>query len=131
MQGSWEKKVLERIHNVASGNRKRQLAGAEAETPVAKRGRPKIVPKTTRYPPLRDAGYEDDDITIHRNHEKLQKELAEKNPKKEIILALARQTFSFRRTQILSDDSSISATNLLEKFGELRKLYVVSYFAHV
>ena len=126
LQGSWEKKILERIHNVTSGIRKRQLTSLETEAPVAKRGRPKMVPKATRYPPLSDTGCGDDDITIQRNHDKLQKEVAEKTPRKEVILALARQTFSFRRTQILSEDSSISATALLEKFGELKKVYVVS-----
>ena len=109
-----------------SGIRKRQLSGLEVEAPVAKRGRPKVVPKATRYPPLNDTGYGDDDITVQRNQEKLKRELAEKSPKKEIILALARQTFSFRRTHILSEDSSISATDLLVKFSELRKTYVVS-----
>ena len=100
--------------------------GSEEEAPVAKRGRPKQVAKITRYPPLKDTGEGDDDVTIQRNYEKLQKELAEKNPKKEIVLALARQTFSYRRKYVLSEDNSISATQLLVKFRELGKLYVVS-----
>ena len=101
--------MLERIHNVVAGKRKRQTSTDE-DAPVAKRGRPKQVAKTTRYPPLSDTGDGDDDITIQRNVEKLRKELAEKNPKKETVLALARQTFSFRRKHVLSEDSSVSAT---------------------
>jgi hypothetical protein len=93
---------------------------------VAKRGRPKQVAKITRYPPLKDTGEGDDDVTIQRNYDKLQKELAEKNPKKEIVLALARQIFSYRRKYVLSEDNSISATQLLVKFRELGKVYVVS-----
>ena len=93
---------------------------------MAKRGRPKQVAKITRYPPLKDTGEGDDDVTIQRNYDKLQKELADKNPKKEIILALARQTYSFRRKHVLSEDNSISATQLLGKFRELGKIYVVS-----
>ena len=82
--------------------------------------------KTTCYPPLKDTGDEDDEITIQRNYDKLQKELAEKNPKKEIVLALARQTFSFQRRCVLSDNTSVLASQLLDKFGELNKVYVVS-----
>lgn len=96
--------------------------GSEEEAPVAKRGRPKQVAKITHCPPLKDTGEGDDNVTIQRNYEKLQKELAEKNPKKEIVLALARQTFSYRRKYVLSEDNSISATQLLVKFRELGKL---------
>ena len=99
--------------------------GSEEEAPVAKRGRPKQVAKITCYPPLKDTAEGDDNVTIQKNYEKLQKELAEKNPK-EIVLALARQTFSYRRKYVLSEDNSISATQLLVKFRELGKLYVVS-----
>ena len=127
---TYAKKMLEHIHNVVAGKRKRQTS-TDKDAPVAKRGRPKQVAKTTRYPPLSDTGDGDDDITIQRNVEKLRKELAEKNPKKETVLALARQTFSFRRKHVLSEDSLVSATQLLEKFAELNKVYIVSKTACV
>ena len=69
MYGSWEKKILERIHNVTNVNLKRELVGSEEEAPVAKRGRPKQVAKITRYPPLKDTGEGDDDVTIQRNYD--------------------------------------------------------------
>lgn len=83
MQGSWENKLLERIHNVNSGNRKWQISmNTDHQTPVAKRGRRKVASKVTRYPPIRDSG--DDEITMQRNMDRLHKEVAKKKPKKEL-----------------------------------------------
>lgn len=103
---------------VESTDRKRKVVGSEVEAPVAKCGSPKQVAKITRYPPLKLMN----DVTIQRHYEKRQKELTERNSRKEIILALARQTFSFCRKYVLYEDSSISPSDLLEKFGELRKI---------
>ena len=62
---------------------------------------------------------EDDDITLDRNKQLLLKEL-----EKEIILSLARQTYSIRRVAILSE-SDTTVSILLEQFVELKKYYVV------
>lgn len=84
LQGSWEKKILERIHNINSSSRKRQHSG-EMETPKEKRGLPKQDALLSRYPPLRDT--DDDDVATTRNLQKLHKEA---RPKKEVVLVLAR-----------------------------------------
>ena len=67
---------------------------------------------------------EDDDITLDRNKQLLLKELEKERPRKEIILSLARQTYSIQRVAILSE-SDTTASILLEQFVELKKYYVV------
>ena len=76
----------------------------------------------TRYPPMKDTG--DDDITIDRNKQLLAKELQKERPRKEVVLSLARQTYSDRRATILSE-SDVTLCSLLEQFNELKKPYVV------
>lgn len=121
-QGSWEKKILERIHNVNSGSKRRHLSG-ELETQKAKRGRPKQDALLVRYPPLRET---DNDVAAARNLQKLHKELMEARPKKEVVLALARETFFTRRESLLADHESLTASELLKEYPELTKGYVVS-----
>ena len=89
------------------------------ETPKAKRRRPKQDALLTRYPPLRDT--DDDDIATTRNLQKLHKELKEARPKKEVELALARETFVIRRESVLADQESVTASGLLEEYTELTK----------
>ena len=67
----------------------------------------------------------DDDIALKRNHEELTKELHRDKPRKEIVLALARNTFQGRRTSILSETDDISIASLLTDYHELRTPYVV------
>ena len=122
-QGSWEKKILERIHNVNSGSKRRHLSG-ELETPKAKRGRPKQDALLVRYPPLRET--DNDDVAAARNLQKLHKELMEARPKKEVVLALARETFFTRRESVLADHESLTAWELLKEYPELTKGYVIS-----
>ena len=61
--GSWEKKLIEKVHNTKARNPKRALE--DQETPKAKRGRPKMSSVLTRYPPLKDDL--NDDISIERH----------------------------------------------------------------
>ena len=50
--GSWEKKIIEKIRNLkARKAAKRSLEDSGADTPKAKRGRPKLSSVLTRYPP--------------------------------------------------------------------------------
>ena len=147
MQGSWEKKLIDKIHNLKS-RRKRPAVCDEDNTPKAKRGRPRTSLIMTRYPPgkLVDGVYilllvvlhvhvcllvvrstEDDDVATYRNREELKKELQRERPRKEIILSLARQTYPSRRASVLSEADDVCVSSLLSEFPELQKPYVVSY----
>ena len=119
MQGSWEKKLIEKVHNLKSWT-KRPSDGED--TPKSKRGRPKVSPMLTRYPPIRDLG--DDDVSVERNVEQLKKELEKCKPRKEIVLTLARHTYCACRAVILSEND-VSVHGLVLQFKELTKPYVV------
>lgn len=123
MQGSWEKKMIERVHNTAS--RKRMASSDEGSSLNAKRGRPKQSLTLSRYPPVRDVG--EDDVTTGRNAELLHKELQSQWPRKDVILSLAAQTFTSCREAVLNESADISATSLLIQFPEFKVAYVVSY----
>lgn len=106
------------------GTRKRSLPSDQDSTP-AKRGRPRKQSLIfTRYPPLKDTA--DDDITLARNLDSLHKEIQKDNPNREKVLSLSRQTFCKRREDILDDFEDLTATSLLDKYGELHRSYVVS-----
>lgn len=124
--GSWEKKIIERVHNVRS--RKRSRGENDFSPPALKRGRPRQQSTTlTRYPPLKDTG--DDSITTSRNLEALHKEIKKDNPSREKVLSLCHQTFSKRREDILDDCGGNSATDLIVKYNELHRSYVVRRLA--
>ena len=97
---------------------KRPLDDGES-APKPKRGRPKVSLVLTRYPPMKDLG------EVKRNTELLSKKLERDKPRKEIVLALARQTYSPRRARILSAPKEITSAALLQEYKELRKPYVV------
>ncbi len=78
VQGSWEKKVIEKVHNLKA--RTKRPSDGEG-TPKAKRGRPKVSLVLTRYPPMRDLG--EDDVAVERNVQQLKKELEKDKPRKE------------------------------------------------
>ena len=81
-QGSWEKNIIERLHNVKASQRKRHLS--DSSTPKAKRGRPKQQSLLlTRYPPLTDTA--SDDVVTSRDIDALHKELEKSNTQKENI----------------------------------------------
>ena len=50
----------------------------------------------------------------------------EAGPKKELVLALVRETFFTRRESVLADHESLTASELLKEYPELTKGYVVS-----
>lgn len=77
----------------------------------------------TRYPPMKDTG--DDDVSVQRNTQQLAKELDKEKPRKEIVLTLARHTYTARRANILSESADITASSLLTQYNELKKSYVV------
>lgn len=106
-QGSWEKKIIERVHNV-NATLKRPLSDDGDGTPKPKRGRPRQQSMVlTRYPPLRDTA--DDFVTTSRNIAALQKELERDSPREDILI----------------DCGEVNATVLLSQYKELHKSYVV------
>lgn len=121
LQGSWEKKIIERINNQKSkASRKRPRD--EETTPKSKRGRPKLSATLSRYPPLDVT--DGDDVTQSRNLGRLNTELTKDKPSKEVILPLVRQTFLARREAVLSSEDSIE--DLLTEYPVLKLSYVVS-----
>lgn len=88
LQGSWEKKLIERVHNCCKSSKKR--VGAELDAPPVKRGRPKKEdPIFKRYPPLLDVDVDEEKV------EALQLEMEKEKPRKDVILTLnAGVTFS-------------------------------------
>ena len=124
-QGSWEKKLIERVHNVRSAQvRKRPPPDGDASTP--KKGRPKSSAILGRYPTLEVNDIGNDDVANARNLNLLQKELERDKPRKETILPLLRHTFVSRRDYILSEVEDINVARILTIHQALQLPYVVS-----
>lgn len=116
-QGSWEKKLIERVHNVqSSSGRKRSPLSEELPVSRSKRGHPKAT-SHARYPHI-DV-LENDEASNQRNVKELNKELQRGNPRKEII-SLLQQTFSARR------EDGITFADILEAHPVLALPYAVS-----
>ena len=50
---------------------------------------------------------DDDDIAADRNKHELRKEIQRDKPRKEIVLALSRQTFQGQRNAVLSEAADV------------------------
>ena len=100
---------------------KKRAASDCESTPKAKRGRLKVSLVLTRYPPGND------DITVQRNLQLLLKEVQKDRPRKEVVLSLARQTYSARRQNILSSSEEIYVSLLLQEYPFLKKTYIVGF----
>lgn len=120
-KGSWEKKIIDRIHNTRSSKRLRD----DSDGSPRKKGRPKGSVLLNRYPPVRVDTEFADTATDERNKRALQKELERDHPRKEHILSLMRQTYSSRRDDILSDSADVSVVTLLSTHPALSLPYVV------
>ena len=125
MQGSWGQKLIDRIYNVEKGRKRKERENSEEHT-TPKRGRPKKnVSIHSRYPAVELEG---DEITYKRNCTAIMKECEKNKPRKDIILPLLKETYSYRRSYILHD--AISAMDVLHKFPPLNKTYAVSGWCH-
>ena len=121
LQGSWEKKLIERVHNVAKTGKR---SCSDPTTSASKRGRPKDAPLMQRYPPLPCV---DDEIHENEKEEQaLKKELQKEKPRKEVIIQLMRATFQCRRCYILTKSSSETVLHVSSNFKALTIPYVVS-----
>lgn len=115
---------MKRFITLSCSKNKQPLSETDTDSsPKAKHGRPKVTQVLARYPPLRDT--RDDDVTITRNMNLIEKELGKERPRKEVLLSLVRQTYSARRQQVLTESEETTATALLHEFPVLKKIYVV------
>ena len=122
LQGSWEKRLIERINNQkGSATRKRPRSDDEVTTPT-KRGRPKESTLLCRYPALQFG--ESDEVAISRNKAKLNEEAVKPNPSKTAILPLQRLTYASRRDLILSGLDSVA--DILKEHPVLHLPFAVS-----
>ena len=87
MQASWEQKISDRVYNVQKGCKKKD------ESPPASK-RPRL--DLSHYPPL-DEGNLPDDTTFSRHMGALDKEMANRRPKSEVVLELMELTYGKRR----------------------------------
>ena len=94
-KGSWEKKIIERVHNVRSACAKKRPSVDEAQGTPVKRGRPKGTSLLNRYPPLPEGM--NDAASYQRNIAALQREMEKERPKKDVVLSLLNQTFATHR----------------------------------
>ena len=114
-QGSWEKKIIDRVHNVSKSHKKRPCDDVEG-TPKTKRGQGKSAGVLTRYPPICTLKEGYDHVALSRDLNALQKEMEKERPRKEVVLTLMKQTFIARREYILSDDGDVSFAGIVEKY---------------
>ena len=127
-KGSWEKKIIDRVHNMRAASKR--LANDDAGSSPSKRGRPKGSLLQRHYPPLNiDADFSDTS-TNERNLKVLSKELERDTPRKDIILSLMKSTFGVRQEEILLD-SDVSVGVILEKHPSLHLPYVVRYSSNI
>lgn len=111
---------MDRIYNVERGRKRKPIESID-ETPK-KRGRPKkVINLEGRYPKLQSST---DDGTRQQKEDALNKELEKENPRKEVLLALMKETFHGRRQDILH--SAVSVVSKLGKYSALRMPSVVS-----
>ena len=69
---------------------------------------------------------DDDGVAADRNKNELRKEIQRDKPRKEIVLALSRQTFQGRRSAVLSEAADVCVASLLTEYPEFNKAYVVN-----
>lgn len=128
-QGSWEKRIIERINNQrGQAMRKRPRSDDDTSTP-AKRGRPKESTLLCRYPALQLDDGHSDEVSLSRNQAKLNEEASKTNPSKAAILPLQRMTYVKRREFILSGLDAIGI--ILEEHPLLRHPFAVSSYAYI
>jgi hypothetical protein len=120
--GSWEKKLLERLHNVQK-TMKRPAEGGVSSTP--KRGRPKLSEGSRHlYPIVTDIN--SDEVAYQRDYDAIIKEMEREKPRTSALIPLMKSTFPRRRQYVLSDVSDLSVREILRKWPCLRYPSVVS-----
>lgn len=122
LQGSWEKKLIDRINNSEKHRKaKRKRASSDDDsTPPKKRGRPKKNISDSRYPqPMKTEGGDS-----RKSLEALEIEIKKEHPRKEVVLPLMKSCFMERRDFVINDASC--AVEILQKYPALKLSSVVS-----
>ena len=120
-QGSWEKKMIERVQNVNS--RKRNASGPAEGSLTPKRGRPKSS-NVRLYPDI--PVINNDDESLESDNIALKKELELAKPRKEVVLSLMRKTYTYRREYILATKDRMSMNDLISMYQGYTYCYCVS-----
>lgn len=125
VQGSWKKKIMDRIYNIEKSRKRRLGSDTEEETtPKKKRGRPKIITLESRYPQVRPQEG-DDEASEVRSMQALSKEMTKKEkPRKEVVLPLMKATFYARRQFVIREARSVAS--ILQRFPAFKMPSVVS-----
>ena len=89
IQGSWAKKIIERVHNIRSACAKKCPAIDDGQGTPVKRRRPKGLSLLNRYRQLPEGL--NDDASNQRNITALQKEMEKEKPRKDVVLSLMNQ----------------------------------------
>lgn len=121
-QGSWEKKLIERVHNVRSTSARKRLPD-DVPASKSKRGRPKTTSQK-RYPILGIPG--NDEASDGRNVRELDKEMKREHPRKDNVISLMRQTFHLRREDVVKEADDVSVASITETHPVLTLPYAVS-----
>ena len=124
LKGSWEKRIIDRVHNIRSTSSRKRASTDDIEGTPTKRGRPKGSSLLNRYPPVPDS--DNDTVSNERNLIALKKEMEKEKPRKDVILSLLHQTFQIRRDEILSDRNEVSVSSILSSYKALSLPYAVS-----
>ena len=112
MQGSWQKRLIERVYNVEKSQVKEKHHSDDDSSPP-----PKKTKSGSQYPPI-DHLRACDDLTYDRHLTAMDNELKKEKPRKEVIAELMRNTFVQRREFVLNVAESV--TDILQKYEGLK-----------
>ena len=104
----------------------KRCASECTDSPPPKRGRPKLVSKLARYPETCEGAGLTDEVAVERNMEMIRKEMERDAPRKHQQLLLMKLTYPAMREFILLDSTEVTTTTILERFGALSLVLVVS-----
>ena len=128
LKGSWEKKLIERVHNVHSSRASKWPSSTcsfgDDEAPC-KKGWPAAAKLMSHYPPLFNI---DDDIWPKRNKKLLHKEMEKDRAKikMEMILSLIKQCYAHRHESITSEKEDVTVAHILSNYPAFTLPHTVS-----
>lgn len=126
LQGSWERKLIERANNAVKPERKRQAEASDTPIPPSKRGRPKKDALLERYPEYNNTS-EASSLAVSESQKALDKELEKETPRKDLVLPLVKTTFPYRRPLVVQAASQkVSIQALIGEHKCLKLPYAVS-----
>ena len=122
IQGSWQKRLIERVYNVEK-SQVREQNNSDEDAPPKKKSK-----SANQYPPIDPLGASDE-TTYERHMIALDNELKKDKPRKDIVAELMRGTFVQRREFVLN--SATSVADILKKYGGLTMADVVCIYPYI